>query len=107
MSRTDRWTFFVPATVLVLAPLLGLLAVYVLGQHFDFAVFLLVFVVCWVRLPGMMFGKPLFDLTGIGYSPHDWVGWVVVIVFYTILSLCISILVRLIIAMSRRHLFPR
>lgn len=107
MSRTDRWTFFVPAAVLVLAPLLCLLAVYVLGQHFDFAVFLLVVVVCWVRLPGMMFGKPLFDLTGIGYSPHDWVGWVVVIVFYTTLSLSISMLVQLIIAMSRRHLTRR
>lgn len=49
MSRSGRWTFFVPAAVLVLAPLLCLLAVYVLGQHFDFAVFLLVVVVGWVR----------------------------------------------------------
>lgn len=64
-----------------------------MGQHFDFVVFLLVVVVCWVRLPGMMFGKPLFALTGIGYSPNDRGSWVVEIVFSTILSLCISMLV--------------
>jgi hypothetical protein len=109
MSRVNILLFSLPAVVLLLLPLLCLAAWYSLSDRFDFTMFLLVVVISWVSIPAMIFGNPFFEHgpspADIGYYPNGFLGWLVLIVFYALASLAISLLIMH--AIKRRHLTNR
>jgi hypothetical protein len=105
MSRKNILLFAVPVVVLLLLPLLCFAVGYCLQDRFDFTLFLLTVVICWVMIPATIFGKPFFEPTDIGDQAHGFLGWLVVIVFYAVASLAISLLARTVMhMMSGRYL---
>ena len=91
--------------VLLLLPLLCWVVGYWLQDRFDFTVFLLVAVISWVEIPATIFGKPFFEHgsgpADIGYYPHGFLGWLVLIIFYAVASIAISLLARTIVHTMR------
>jgi hypothetical protein len=61
MSRINILLFGVPAVILLLLPLLCFAVGYCLQDRFDFTLFLLAVVICWVTIPATIFGKPFFE----------------------------------------------
>jgi hypothetical protein len=111
MSRRNILLFGVPAVVLLLLPLVCFAVGYWL-QDWEYTVFLLVVVISWVEVPATIFVKPFFEHgpgpADIGYYPNCVLGWLLLIVFYVVASLAISLLVRVIMhMMSGRHLTDR
>jgi hypothetical protein len=43
-----------------------------LQDRFDFTLFLLTVVICWVMIPATIFGKPFFEPTDIGDQAHGF-----------------------------------
>jgi hypothetical protein len=109
MRRVNILLFGLPGVVLLLLPLLCLIAWYSLSDCFDFTLFLLAIVIFWVEIPAMIFGTPFFEHgpspADIGYYPNGFLGWLVLIVFYALASLAISLVIMY--AMKRRHLTNR
>ncbi len=109
MSRVNILLFGLPAVVLLLLPLLCLVAWYSFSDRFDFTMFLLAVVIFWVTVPAMIFGEPFFEHgpspADIGYYPNGFLGWLLLIVFYAMASLAISLLIMY--ARKRRHLTNR
>ena len=111
MSRVNISLFGAPAVVLLLLPLLCFAVGYCF-QDRDFSLFLLAVVISWVEIPAMIFGKPFFEHgpgpADIGHYPNGFLGWLVLILFYALASLAISLLVRAVMhMMSGRHLTSR
>jgi hypothetical protein len=106
-SRTDFWVFVTPVAVLVVLPLLLWLVVYATqtkdGISSDTMWYLFCGVVLWVGVPSAMFRKPLFDPTMIGYSPHGFLGWLVVVTFWVVISFIISFGVRYFVRSAERR----
>ena len=112
MSRVNILLFGLPAVVLLLLPLLCWVMGYWLQDRFDFTLFLLVAVISWVEIPATIFGKPFFEHgsgpADIGYYPHGFLGWLVLIIFYAVASIAMSLLARMIVhTMRGRHLTSR
>ena len=109
MRRANILLFGLPCVVLLLLPLLCLAAWYSLSDRFDFTLFQLAVVISWVEIPAMIFGKPFFEngpsQVDIGHYPNGFLGWLVLIVFYALASLAISLLIKY--AMKRQHLSNR
>ena len=110
LSRTDLWVFVVPFAILVVLPLVCWLVVYFTqspsGITWDSIFYLFVAIAPWALIPGFVFRQPLFDPVEIGYSPHGLVGGIVVVAFWVIISLSISISLRYFMrrAQRRRHI---
>jgi hypothetical protein len=64
------------------------------GIASDAMFVLFVPVAIWAMIPGFVFQKPLFDPTEIGYSPHGLLGWLLLVAFWVVISLGISLLVQ-------------
>jgi hypothetical protein len=99
--------FGIPPVVLLLLPLLCWVVGYCFQDH-DFSLYLLCVVMAWVEIPAMIFGKPLFESgprpADIGHHPNGFLGWLVLMLFYALASLAISLLARTVMhMMSGRH----
>jgi|SRR5437870_3165286 len=110
MSRAKILLFGVPAVVLLLLPLLCFAVGYCF-QDREFSLLLLAVVISWVEIPASVFGRPFFERgpgpADIGYQPDGSLGWLVLIVFYAVASLAVSLLARAVMhMMSGRHLTP-
>jgi hypothetical protein len=44
--------------------------------------FVLCSVMLWASVPGALFREPFFDSEIVGYSPHGFLGWVVIVLFW-------------------------
>jgi len=96
MSRVKILLFAAPAVLLLLLPLLCL-AVWYWFQESEFSLYLLSVLISWVEIPAMIFGKPFFEQgpgpADIGYYPNGFLGWLLLILFYAVASLAISLLI--------------
>ena len=96
MSRVKILLFAAPAVVLLFLPLLCL-AVWYWFQDCEFSRYLLTVLISWVEIPAMIFGKSFFEHgpgpADIGYYPNGFLGWLLLILFYAVASLAISLLI--------------
>lgn len=107
LSQTGLRIFVIPFAILVVVPLACWLVVYFTqspsGITSESMFYLFVAVAPWVLIPGFLFRQPLFDPVEIGYSPHGALGALVVVAFWTVISLIISLAIRYFVQRAQRR----
>jgi hypothetical protein len=107
LGQADLLLFVIPFTILVVMPSVILAVAYFTRRYLassDIALYLLAITLApWVMIPGFVFREPLFEPVELGYAARGLLGAFVIVAFWTVVSLTISLAIRYVLRRAGRR----